>query len=195
MASTRRFVIFFGLLWLLAGCSVISPRVRGAALPEIHLATLSGEVERFTGATVVLGGYLLDTQNQPDVTLITVLQSPLRFGDEPGVRDASQGRFVVRVAGFLDPAVYARDRKVTVAGRVAGTMTVPVEGTDRPLLLIDSEELHLWPVPPPIIYSPCIACDPYDDYFYRPLWHRRHYQYDRHRFYDYGPRYRPRYKR
>ncbi len=191
MTKAMRPIQILALAWLMVGCSVISPRLRNAALPEIHLATLTGEVERFKGATVVLGGYILETRNRPNETLITVLQSPLGIGDEPGVRDASQGRFVVRLPGFFEPEVYARDRKVTVAGRVAGVMAVPIEGTDHRLLLIESEELHLWPLPPLFIYPPCITCDPYDDdHYYRPILYRRHQ-----RSYDYRPPYRPRYRR
>jgi outer membrane lipoprotein len=171
--------------WLLAGCSAISPQLRATALPEIPLAILSGEAERFRDMTVVLGGYLLEVSPVTDHTRLTVLQAPLGFGDEPGRRDASQGRFVARFPGFLDPEVYSRERKVTIAGRIAGTVAVEIDATPRRLLLVEGQEIHLWLPPPLYIYSPCLGCDPYDDDpFYRPLWHRRHYPYDHRPFHD-----------
>jgi outer membrane lipoprotein len=42
-------------------------------------------------------------------------------GEEPDLRDLSQGRFVVYFKGFLDPEVYAKDRAITVAGMVIGS--------------------------------------------------------------------------
>jgi outer membrane lipoprotein len=66
---------------------------------------------------VILGGYILETKNLTDETIVEVLQAPLTFQVEPKSKDLSEGRFIVSHKGFLDPEVYNKDRKLTVANQ------------------------------------------------------------------------------
>ena len=45
---------------------------------------------------------------------------------------------------FLDPMVYEKGRKVTVAGTVAGTTTEMVAQYVYQMPVIEASELHLW---------------------------------------------------
>ena len=51
----------------------------------------------------------------------------------PLVTDASFGRFVACGPGFYDPAVYAKDRSLTVLGTVEGVTDGTVDGALVPL--------------------------------------------------------------
>lgn len=120
-------------------CSVISSEVKSEAVPPMPFRTLAHEADQYVGKTVILGGYILETRNNPDETIIEVLQTPLKSRQEPKSRDLSEGRLIVSHEGFLDPEIYSKDRKITVAGTLIGCSAERVE-TCR----IESREIYLW---------------------------------------------------
>lgn len=151
-------------------CSVISRQVRSEAIPPLPFHTLVNEADKFIGKTVILGGYILTTENLESGTILKVLQTPLRMGEDPDLKKRSQGRFLVYHKGFLDPEVYSKDQVITVAGRIMGTVVEKI-GDDRiQYLKIEDREIYLWskyPKNSPYYYPP-----PYP-YFRRfdPYWY------------------------
>ena len=153
------------ILWqLTVACSVISRDVRAESETSVSFDVLLREVDSYTGRSVLLGGYILQTRNIDDFTIITVLQTPLAFRDEPRSRDYSQGRFIVYHTGFLDPEVYGRNRKITIAGILLGKTVEKLENTTFTYLRIESRQIYLWPA--------------YDVYYYNyPYYEPREYPY------------------
>ena len=136
--------LLISVLTAVSACSVVSHPVKKAATSGVPFPTLAAEAERYRDQTVVLGGYLLKTENLEIETLLTVLQAPLGIRDEPGSKDRSQGRFQVRWNGFLDPEVYKKGRRVTVAGRVVGSRMRRVGSRSVSYLQLTGIEIHLW---------------------------------------------------
>lgn len=97
------------------------------------------------GARVILGGDILATVPKPGETEIEVLSRPLVGGGAPAFDDRTNGRFLVRTRNFLDPAVYARGRRITVLGTVAGSEERRVGEVPFVYPVIDSERIKLWP--------------------------------------------------
>lgn len=48
-------------------------------------------------------------------------------------------------AGFLDPEVYRKDRKITVAGTLLGKTVEKLENSTYTYLRIENRQLYLWP--------------------------------------------------
>lgn len=142
---TARWLVTGALLAMLCSCAVISRDVRQKAGPSVPFDTLMKNADGYIGKAVILGGYIIRTINREDQTVISVLEVPLRLGQEPGSRDTSRGRFMVTVNGFLDPEVYQRDRLVTVAGTVMGKTEREEDGHRYAYLMLDSLEIYLWP--------------------------------------------------
>ena len=132
---------------LLAGCatSPISKPLRLAAEKDVTFERASKGPEAFKGSLVIWGGYIVDTVNVSSGTEIIVLDTPLVGADEPAPPEASAGRFLARVNKFLDPAVYSKGAKVTVAGRLAGWEMQPLGKIQYPYPVLKVEEIHLWP--------------------------------------------------
>jgi len=137
--------IFTAMLLFAASCSAISSQVRKEAEPPVEFKTLIQEVNYYVGKTVIVGGYILETARLADKTSILILQAPLGFRDEPKSKDTSKGRFIALHKDFLDPAVYKKWRKITVAGTIVGLVTEDDEGCPNKCLRIESREIHLWP--------------------------------------------------
>jgi len=128
----------------MVSCSVISQQVRTEADSPVPFQTLIRDVDKFLGHTVILGGYILETKNLESETILKVLQTPLRLGDDPDLKKRSQGRFMVYHKGFLDPEVYAKDQVITVAGKVIGTGVEKIGDEQIQYLKIENREIYLW---------------------------------------------------
>ena len=123
MGNLRTILISIVTMIAAASCSVISKQVRSEAVsPAVPFRHLIEEADTYSGRTVILGGYILETRNLEKETILKVLQVPLQVGEEPTTKDRSEGRFIVYHKGFLDPEVYKKDRAITAAGFVLGTV-------------------------------------------------------------------------
>jgi outer membrane lipoprotein len=136
-------LLIAALLAAMAGCSVVSSNVREQAA-DLSFDELAENPSAHAGKTVVLGGYVADVRNFSDRSRVMVLQAPLDFQDHPKPRQLSEGRFIAVADGFLDPMVYEKGRKVTVAGRVIGEATEKISEYAYHMPKIRVQELHLW---------------------------------------------------
>ncbi len=162
-----------GMLVLLSlwGCAhTISESVRQEALSGVSLQQIREKPDAYRDRVVILGGEIIQARNQPGGTLLEVLQKPLDAYEKPRLSDRTEGRFMVQCDRYLDPAVYAPGREVTVAGRVLGVRTGKVGEMDYTYPLISCLELHLWPERRPPGYAPYPWW--YRDPWYWDPWYR-----------------------
>jgi outer membrane lipoprotein len=147
-----RVVPLFSLI-VLSGCAhVISGNLRAEARKDLTFPMVLADPKAYGGATVVWGGEILDTRNRKGGTEFVVLETPLEYGDFPADREDYEGRFIARTPRFLDPAIFARGLKITVAGTIAGEETRPLGEMEYRYPVLEIRELHLW-TPAPPIYS------------------------------------------
>ena len=168
-----RFMLTVFTVVYLVSCAVISKPVRNESISPVPFKTLLLEADRHIGDTVILGGYILETKLSPEATTLVIFQSPLGFGQEPTTKDRTEGRIIVVHKGFLEPEVYSKDRKITVAGIVTGLVTMKTDGFPQPYLKIRSREIYLCPekqYPPPFQYIDPWYCPDIDCWH----WYRRH---------------------
>lgn len=167
------------------GCAhVISDTVRLQAEPSIPFAQLRANPDAYKDRTVILGGEILDTTNLREGTRLEILQKPLSRAAAPQVTDNTGGRFMALCEDYLDPAVYASGRRITVAGRVLGSHTGKVGEVDYVYPLISCQEAYLWPR----VVSALPGYDPYGWWYGSPhpyLWHFRYPYYRRPYWYRY----------
>ena len=171
-SSGRWGVLCIVVLTALGCTSSLPAPVYGPAVPPVSLTQLRATPEVYMGQTVVLGGEIVRTQPLQDETLLEVLQKPLDTSGQPLMTDQSEGRFLVRCTGFLDPAVYAPGRALTVTGRVEGARTEKIGEHDYRYLLLVCEKLSLWP--PRAYLGELVVTPPwawgYEDPWYETGW-------------------------
>jgi outer membrane lipoprotein len=169
----RLFVLVLACLGL-AGCVSVFPRemLRGVDR-SLTLAILRSDPDRYREARVVLGGEIIVTRPKTGATEIEVLDHPLGESDAPKRTDRSEGRFLVIAPDFLDPAVYAPGRRLSVVGTVTGSEERPLGERPYRYVVIRADQIYLWPkeaVVSPYPYPPPPPF-PYYDRFGRPyLW-------------------------
>ena len=160
---------WLGLLLLfgwLAGCATVPPvydPIQDANFQGPTLAVARAQPEAYLQTRVRWGGAIARVDNRREETWLEIVEQPLGNNGRPTGADASAGRFLARVPGFLDPAIYAAGRSITVVGPLTGTVPGQV-GDYRTTFLVVTVEFHrLWPErrAPEVIYVP-------DPFWYGP---------------------------
>jgi outer membrane lipoprotein len=139
----RSLVLVLVMSGLAACAHVVSKESRDMADPGVTLEELFKEPESFRGKTVILGGSIINTTNTDEGTYIEVLQRPLDYRGRPTATDKSLGRFMVFDKDYLEPAIYRKGRKLTVAGEVLGGTLRPLGDIQYRYVLLRSRELRL----------------------------------------------------
>jgi outer membrane lipoprotein len=163
---------------LAAGCATAFPdEVMRTVNTAISADELRAMPEAHKGARVIVGGEILATLPREGQTEIELLARRLRGDDSPAWTDSSPGRVLLRAKDFLDPAVYAQGRRITVVGVVAGVEERKIGDVPYRYPVIAVERIRLWaqeivvapaypyPYPWPYYYGP----------YWDPFWPRRHY--------------------
>ena len=138
-------LLIFGLLFLLfQGCLPISKQLRAQADRTLSFQQVSQNPEAYKGKIVIWGGEIIETINQKDgTTLIVVLQRPMDWMEEPDLR-RSEGRFILLVEGYVDPYVFRRGRRITIAGEIVGRKVMRLGELEYPYPLVRSKQIYLW---------------------------------------------------
>lgn len=136
----------------LAGCaSQIPQSIRTAPAQPLTVTQAPAGLE---GRRIRWGGSIVATVNQAHTTEIEVLSRPLSRDGEPRTWDPGEGRFIARIAGFVDPAEYAKDRALTVEGTLLGLETRNVGDYPYAYPLVATEARYLWPEAQPPSANP-----------------------------------------
>ena len=127
---------------LLGACASTPKPLRGdfAALTP-QQASESGS----TGELVRWGGSILDVETDGQSSCFVILGRPMYDSSRPREGDVSVGRFLACRNGFYDPAIFAKDRQITVIGHVADFETRPVGQYDYRYPRLDTDVIYLWP--------------------------------------------------
>jgi len=138
-------LLIFGLLFILfQGCLPISKQLRAQADRTLSFQQVSQNPEAYKGKIVIWGGEIIETINQKDgTTLIVVLQRPVDWMEEPDLR-RSEGRFILLVEGYVDPYVFRRGRRITIAGEIVGRKAMRLGELEYPYPLVRSKQIYLW---------------------------------------------------
>ncbi len=134
-------LLIIGLGFLLTGCSSSStPR---PDLPTVSIEQAKTQPAKYLGTRVFWGGTILKVSNFRDHSQIEVLRRPLS-GSEPNDQKKGQGRFMIKVAGFIDPAEYKSPNRVTVIGTLQDTQKGKVGNYPYTYPYVIAEKIQFW---------------------------------------------------
>jgi outer membrane lipoprotein len=166
---TRRIALLIALALPLGGCisafpdEVMQGVDRKLTVAELRAAPPGSHVNR----RVLAGGEIIGTRPTTGMTEIELLSRRLRVDDSPEQSDRSEGRVLVRSRSFLDPAVFAPGRRITVVGTITGAEERRLGDLPYVYPVIEVERIRLWPVAAayPTYYDPYW---PYGGPYWRP---------------------------
>jgi len=138
---------------LVAGCATAFPdAVMRTVDTRITVDELLRDPAARKGARMILGGDILATQPRSGLTEIEILARRLRGNDAPERSDRSPGRVLLHTPEFLDPAVYAAGRRITVIGEVTGVEERKIGEVLYRYPVLTVERIRLWP--PDVVVGP-----------------------------------------
>lgn len=157
--------LFAGMMAVLSGCATQIPAPIATAPPNNpRLAQVRAQPSDYQGLEVRWGGTIAAVENREQETVLLIVARPLDDEGRPQVDDAaSQGRFMAKINGFLDPAIYTIGRSVTVSGTVAGSESRKIGSYSYLYPVIAAEHYYLWPRPQQMARYSC-----YDPFWYGP---------------------------
>ena len=136
------------LVLLLDACvPVISPQLVEQVDRNLTYGSLASRPDEAKDKIVLLGGTIVQTVPKPEETEIEVVQKQVSSSGEPCLTDKSEGRYLVVVNRFLDPAIYRSGRDITVAGKVQGSVLRRLGEIDYRYPVIAALEIYLWKEP------------------------------------------------
>lgn len=156
------------VLLAVAGCaSPIDKNLRDAAAPGVTFPMVFGNPDAYRGDTVVWGGSVIKMLRTRTGSVVYILQTDLGLRDKPEANDTSAGRFIAITDRKLDPLVYAKGRKVTVAGTVTGKKIVNNKKARFAYTypVVKADQLYLWKQAKELV-PPYWEDDPYGDTYY-----------------------------
>ena len=171
----RIMVLLLSASWLASCASTVPLSIREPARGDPGVAAAAADINAYSGQEVRWGGSIIAAENRASDTWLTVLARPLDSDGQPETDDQGFGRFIAVVGGFLDPAVYAQGRLITVRGHITGSKQRNVGAYPYRYPVVKVDSYHLWPPLkertyrdyPPYWYSPWY--DPWYP-FYGPRW-------------------------
>lgn len=146
IADRTAFALFIFVLLLGAACATgISKQARSQVTHTEGFSVLQKDPTGHLGEVVMLGGKILESKASPASSEIALLQMPLGPGDRPEDGDRSEGRFLLRSAQFLDPAIYRSGMILSAVGKITGSEVRPIGGLDYVYPIVEAIEIKLWP--------------------------------------------------
>ena len=123
----KRWLLMLSLTAIVgASCAPFS----GELMRQVDESMTFGQIQKnpqtYQGKIVLWGGVIIETLNRLEETVVQVRQAELDLEKRPTNPDRSEGRFLVRSPGFLDPVIYQSGREITVAGELAGKEVLPL---------------------------------------------------------------------
>jgi outer membrane lipoprotein len=128
----------------LTACSNLPPAIQDPPAFDLSYQETLVNSAKYKNAPVRWGGTIVEVENEPSFSAIQVLLYPLGSYGRPDLDEPNQGRFVVKSAEFLDPAVYKKDTAITVAGILEGDTERTIGNKTLRLPLVAAKQLHLW---------------------------------------------------
>jgi outer membrane lipoprotein len=144
IAASRTLAVLAALL-LGACASQVPVNIRQAPHGNPSLELVRDNPADYQYRELRWGGEILAVENRANTTLVTVLARPLSKDGDPRFSEDSDGRFIARIPGFLDPDVYKAKRDVTVRGTLAGTETRSVGEFPYLYPVVEVSDWYLWP--------------------------------------------------
>ena len=171
----KRFTPVISLLALLTACST-EPKL---PVPQNNppVAAVQENIDAYTDKSVTWGGVILEINTRQDMTELTILSKRLTRSTRPVEQDGSLGRFIAQTRDFLDPALYAINREITIHGHVVNKEKRKIGDYEYSYPTIAIDSFYLWPPrskPEPYLYDPWY--DPCYGPWYRPYPYHHHHR-------------------
>jgi outer membrane lipoprotein len=159
---------------------------------DVSFQLLGENPNEFEGRLFILGGVIVHTKFTAAGSQIEAIHVPVDGSGYFEEKGRSEGRFLAvlpKDETMLDPEVYRRGRRVTLAGEFVELRKGRIDELEYMYPVFRIQQIYLWPqersyYPEPYYYDPWFY--PYPYYYWDPWWSYPYY----YRYYQAPPVYR-----
>ncbi|GBD99170.1 outer membrane protein slp precursor [bacterium BMS3Abin07] len=173
---------------LISCVPVIRKELLNSASREIPFSGLRINPDLYAGKLFVLGGIVVKTKVTADGSRIEAIYVPVDSNGYLQDIELPGNRFMAiypKQQGLLDPLIYRKGRKITIAGEFTGTQTGKIGEMEYKFPVFEIKDIYLWNEKQYYIAPPYPVLYPAYPYWWDdPWWYRHYYQ---PRYYWYGP--------
>jgi len=134
------------MLLILTACSNVPVAIKDAPNPDLQLAQLSGKASSHQGQKVRWGGQVVKVENTDKGATLHIAQFPLNSFGRPIIEGDSEGRFLAQTKEFVDPYIYEKGTRVTVAGLIVSDGTIKVDKKTMTVPIVQVSDIYRWVV-------------------------------------------------
>jgi outer membrane lipoprotein len=166
---------------MLVSCApVLDKNLMDEGSREVSFAALRESPGQYQGKIFILGGVIVRAKFTEEGTRIEAMHVPVDRDGEFEDSGRSEGRFMALMPKdvmMLDPLVYKKGRRITLAGEFVGTRSGRIDEMEYTYPLFRIKQIYLWPHKkrydqPPHFYDPWFY--PYPYYYRHPWWYYPH---------------------
>lgn len=140
-----RILLIISYLILLSACTSLPEVIKNIPVTDVSYEVASKNAEIYKNTQVRWGGTVIATENEKEFSFIQILFYPLDSSGYPQLNQEPSGRFVIASSDFLDPAIYTKDRVITVAGVLNGSIDRTIGNKMISVPLLFAKAVYLWP--------------------------------------------------
>lgn len=156
-------------LGLFAGCATLPAPLQGET---VNITPAQARQAGRAGLAVRWGGRIVETRPMATRTCFDMIGSSLDDNGRPrNMTDDGSGRFIACKDGFYDPAIFLKDRELTVMGRIDGFEDRRIGEYEYRQPRIAADVIYLWPQARPVdVRYPVLRPWPWWGWDWYPGW-------------------------
>ena len=109
-------------LFLLNACTSLPDVIKNIPVIDVPYSVVTKDIDAYKNKQVRWGGVIIQTETEKEMSFVQILFYRLDSSGYPRLNQEPEGRFIIASTDFLDPAIYAKDRVITVAGMLNGSV-------------------------------------------------------------------------
>ncbi len=159
---------------MLSSCApVLSRDLMSEGVRNVSFSLLREAPGAYQGKLFILGGLIVETRFTEKGSQIEALSMSVDSSGYLRETEHSTGRFLAvfpRVEGFLDPLVYGKGRKITLAGEFLEIRNGKIDEIEYAYPVFKIKQIHLWEERVEYYYPGYPYYYPYPYWWYDPWW-------------------------
>lgn len=140
-------VVIFCCLFIMSCAPVLRKDIMNAGIRDVPLSEVKKNPDTYMGKLFIFGGIIVDTKGTAEGSLIEAIYVPVDSKGKLRSVGTLQTRFLAlfpKKDGLLDPMIFSRDRKITLAGEFAGIREGKIDEMPYGFPYFIIKELYLW---------------------------------------------------
>ncbi len=114
---------------------------------NVQLSELKKDPGLYKGSLFILGGIIISTEVTEKGSVIEAIHVPVNSRGHLESIETTTGRYLAIYPeddGLLEPVIFRKSRKMTLAGKFIGIQTKKINEVERIYPIFEIKELHLW---------------------------------------------------